>query len=207
MRPVGTHGPVWFGNTRRVSTHTGGFSPPVAMLARLLQSFLRHDSLEVEVTSQSDAKGPNRGMRILLVDDNEELLYSLCRTFKNAGFTVASAPDAETALDQLPGHAPDVVLTDLRLPGRSGLDLLRAVRELMPNVPVLIITAYGDEDTCAAASSMGAFAMLTKPVFRQELLSTVHRALERHAAEPAAPAPPPGGPPVDSGPRKRDGEA
>lgn len=122
--------------------------------------------------------GPGRAMRILLVDDNEELLYSLCRTFKSAGFTVSSATDAESAMDKLPHEHPDVVLTDLRLPGRSGLDLLRAVREMLPGVPVLIVTAYGDDESCEAAHQLGAYAMLTKPVFRQELLTTVDRALK-----------------------------
>ena len=121
-------------------------------------------------------------LRILLVDDNEELLYSLCRTFRNAGYLVTSAPDAETAIDGLLETAPDVVLTDLRLPGRSGLDVLRAVRDAFPDVPVLLVTAYGDEDTWGAARQLGAFAMLTKPVLRQELLGTVHRALTRRAA-------------------------
>lgn len=133
--------------------------------------------------SGTGSDGKRRGMRILLVDDNEELLFSLVRLFKNAGFAVASAGDAETALEKLPGERPDVVLTDLRLPGRSGLDLLRAVRELLPSVPVLLVTAYGDEDTAAAAQSLGAFAMLTKPVFRQELLAIVNRALGSRPAE------------------------
>ena len=132
------------------------------------------------MTSPSEPAVP-RAMRILVVDDNEELLFSLCRTFKGAGFTVVSAPDAESALQKLSSQQPDVVLTDLRLPGQSGLDLLRHVRQTLPHVPVLIITAYGDEDSCEAAHQLGAYAMLTKPVFRQELLSAVNRALGRAA--------------------------
>lgn len=125
---------------------------------------------------------PARAQRILLVDDNEELLYSLCRIFRNAGFVVTSAPDAETAIEGLAAAAPDVVMTDFRLPGRSGLDVLRAVRERFPNVPVLLVTAYGDDATFQAARELGAFAMMTKPVMRQELLGTVKRALENRAA-------------------------
>lgn len=122
------------------------------------------------------------GRKILLVDDNEELLYSLCRIFRNAGFIVTSAPDAETAIDGLEEAAPDVVLTDFRLPGQSGLDVLRAVRARFPGVPVLLVTAYGDDATFEAARALGAFAMMTKPVMRQELLGTVRRALETRAA-------------------------
>lgn len=125
---------------------------------------------------------PARAQRILLVDDNEELLYSLCRIFRNAGFVVTSAPDAETAIEGLAEAAPDVVMTDFRLPGRSGLDVLRAVRERFPDVPVLLVTAYGDDATFEAARELGAFAMMTKPVMRQELLGTVKRALENRAA-------------------------
>lgn len=121
---------------------------------------------------------PNAKPTIVLIDDNEELLFSLSRTFRNAGFVVSAAPDAETALAQHFGARPDLVVTDLRLPGLSGLDILRHVRGLYPTVPVLIITAYGDDDTCAAAQSLGAYALLTKPVFREELLQTVRRALE-----------------------------
>lgn len=125
---------------------------------------------------------PAKAQRILLVDDNEELLYSLCRIFRNAGFIVTSAPDAETAIEGLTEAAPDVVMTDFRLPGRSGLDVLRAVREQFPDVPVLLVTAYGDDATFQAARELGAFAMMTKPVMRQELLGTVKRALEKRAA-------------------------
>jgi DNA-binding NtrC family response regulator len=119
----------------------------------------------------------SRPMRILLVDDNEELLFSLCRTFRNAGYEVSSAADAESALAGLERSVPDVVLTDLRLPGLSGLDILRAVRQRYPRVPVLIVTAFGDEDTQLEAQRLGAYAMLTKPVYREELLRTVSRAL------------------------------
>lgn len=122
------------------------------------------------------------GVRLLLVDDNEELLFSLARAFRKAGYDVQSAPDAEQALTLLDGREPDLVLTDLRLPGLSGLDLLRHVRERYPQVPVLIVTAYGDEDTQQAARTHGAFALLTKPVFREELLRAVRSALATRAA-------------------------
>ena len=72
---------------------------------------------------------PAKAQRILLVDDNEELLYSLCRIFRNAGFIVTSAPDAETAIEGLTEAAPDVVMTDFRLPGRSGRRAERGRRQ------------------------------------------------------------------------------
>jgi CheY-like chemotaxis protein len=122
------------------------------------------------------------GVRLLLVDDNEELLFSLARAFRKAGFEVRSAPDAEQALALLDGQEPDLVLTDLRLPGLSGLDLLRHVRERYPQVPVVLVTGYGDEETRQAARTHGAHALLTKPVFREELLKAVRSALASRAA-------------------------
>lgn len=136
------------------------------------QVLCQHGQL-ARILQKSRAMKPS----IVLVDDNEELLFSLTRTFRKAGFEVSPAPDAETALAKYLEARPDLVVTDLRLPGLSGLDLLRHVRERYPTVPVLIITAYGDEDTSVAARAMGAYALLTKPVFREELLSTVRRAL------------------------------
>lgn len=122
------------------------------------------------------------GLRILLVDDNEELLFAFCRLFRNAGFEVSAAPDAESAIANLREIRPDIVLSDLRLPGRSGLDVLRAVREAYPDVPVLLVTAYGDDATRDAARDLGAYAMLIKPVMRRDLLGAVNAALTLRAA-------------------------
>jgi CheY-like chemotaxis protein len=159
--------------------HTGLCPPATPSSPPELAPDLR-STLADEVMHVDAAIGA--GTRLLLVDDNEELLTSLARAFRKRGYEVQAAADAEQALALLDGQEPDLVVTDLRLPGLSGLDLLRHVRERHPRVPVLIVTAYGDDDTHLAARTFGAYALLTKPVMREELLRTVHHALCARAA-------------------------
>jgi DNA-binding NtrC family response regulator len=115
---------------------------------------------------------------ILLVEDKESLRRVLRLTLEHAGYSVTEAADAREALNEI-GRVPHkIVLTDLRMPNGSGLDVLRAARAADGNVPVIVMTAYGSIDEAVQAMKDGAHDFLQKPVDSNHLLLLVGRALE-----------------------------
>ena len=116
---------------------------------------------------------------ILLVEDKESLRRVLRLTLEHAGYSVTEAADAREAIDQI-GRVPHkIVLTDLRMPHGSGLDVLRAARAADATVPVIVMTAYGSIDEAVQAMKDGAHDFLQKPVDSNHLLLLVERALEQ----------------------------
>jgi two-component system, NtrC family, sensor kinase len=83
-------------------------------------------------------------VRVLLVDDEPQVLAALRRVLARRGFEVMTAPDAESALQQLPGVCPDVVISDFRLPGLNGVELLNSVSKLIPNARRALLSGYAD---------------------------------------------------------------
>src|SRR6266849_2506750 len=116
---------------------------------------------------------------ILLVEDKESLRRVLRLTLENAGYSVTEAADAREAINEI-GRVPHrVVLTDLRMPNGTGLDVLRAARAADGDVPVIVMTAYGSIDEAVQAMKDGAHDFLQKPVDSNHLLLLVGRALEQ----------------------------
>ena len=116
---------------------------------------------------------------ILLVEDKESLRRVLRLTLESAGYTVAEAEDARAAAQALAREPFRLVLTDLRMPHGSGLDVLRASKEANPEAPVVLMTAYGSVDEAVQAMKDGAHDFLQKPVDSNHLLLLVERALEQ----------------------------
>src|SRR6266508_4338180 len=116
---------------------------------------------------------------ILLVEDKESLRRVLRLTLEHAGYSVTEAADAREAINEI-GRVPHkVVLTDLRMPNGSGLDVLRASKNVDSDVPVIVMTAYGSIDEAVQAMKDGAHDFLQKPVDSNHLLLLVERALEQ----------------------------
>src|SRR5260370_36839014 len=116
---------------------------------------------------------------ILLGEDKESLRRVLRLTLENAGYSVTEAADAREAINEI-GRVPHrVVLTDLRMPNGTGLDVLRASRNADKDVPVIVMTAYGSIDEAVQAMKDGAHDFLQKPVDSNHLLLLVERALEQ----------------------------
>lgn len=117
---------------------------------------------------------------VLVVDCNEEerryLLDNLRQGYKTVG--VASGKDA---LENLKHNYYDLVISEIRLPEMTGIDLLKKVKTINPQVEVIIVTAYGDVETYIEAMSMGAFEYLTKPVKTMELRKILAKATLQHA--------------------------
>jgi len=118
---------------------------------------------------------------ILVVDDEEAQRRVLAGFLRKRGYDVEAAGDAEEALRVVSSRTVDLVLTDLRMPGRTGAELLEAVRAANPEIPVVVMTAYGTVASAVEAMKRGATDYLSKPVDLDELEVLVARALERRA--------------------------
>ncbi|MFM7627568.1 MAG: response regulator [Gammaproteobacteria bacterium] len=125
--------------------------------------------------------------QILIVDDDRELAGMLGEYLAREGFGVDHAMDAEAALSALALREPDLVILDVMLPGRSGLDLLRELRAGCPRLPVLMLTARGDPVDRIVGLELGADDYLPKPFDPRELAARARAVLRRSPAASAAP--------------------
>jgi DNA-binding NtrC family response regulator len=116
---------------------------------------------------------------ILLAEDKESLRRVLCLTLERAGYSVTEAADARAAISEIGKVPHKIVLTDLRMPDGSGIDVLRAAKSADSDVPVIVMTAYGSIDEAVQAMKDGAHDFLQKPVDSNHLLLLVERALEQ----------------------------
>lgn len=116
--------------------------------------------------------------RILLIEDDAWMAQAMLALVDNWGFRAERAASAEEGQALLEAGSFDLVLTDVRLPGASGFDVLRQVRERWPKIPVILITAHGDVPGAVAAIKQGAFDYVIKPVDADAFEVTVRRALE-----------------------------
>lgn len=114
---------------------------------------------------------------ILVVDDEVNVRRVLCAQLAQAGFETAQASSGEEALERVRIEDPDLVLTDLRMPGMGGMNLLSQLRGDFPEVPVVVLTAFGTIETAVEAMKKGAFDFLTKPFDRDKVLETIGKAL------------------------------
>ncbi len=121
----------------------------------------------------------NKG-KILFVDDEINTLKVLSAILKKNGYDVYTARTAEEALDKIAKLQPDTVITDYKLPGMTGAELLNALKERGCRIPVIMLTAYGTIEKAVEAMRKGAFNYLTKPVNPDELLTVTREAVEKH---------------------------
>ncbi|SEJ00041.1 two-component system, NtrC family, response regulator GlrR [Variovorax sp. OK605] len=117
------------------------------------------------------------GARLLVVDDDPDMLRLLSMRLSSAGYQVTAVTSAETALTQLEIEHPQLVLSDVRLPGRDGLQLFDEIRKRHPSLPVILLTAHGTIPDAVEATARGVFTYLTKPYDGRELLDKIAQAL------------------------------
>lgn len=113
-------------------------------------------------------------IQVLVVDDQRSVRRSLCLLLQNAGFDASEAASGEAAIRSIEGASYDVVIADLRLGGMSGMALLTEIKERWPQLPVIIITAFGTIESAVEAMRLGAFDYLTKPVAEADIIEKIH---------------------------------
>src|ERR1700733_11456370 len=123
------------------------------------------------------------GQRILIIDDEAGIRDSLETLLTLEGFRVDLAGDGVAGLDQLTRNAYDLMLLDLALPGESGIDLLPRIKALVPDLPIVMITAYGTVGNVVDAIRAGASNFVQKPWDNEKLLADIRAAVARHRAE------------------------
>jgi len=117
-------------------------------------------------------------VKVLVVDDESGILDTLQILFRSEGYDVAVASSGRAALTALEEEKPDLVLSDIRMPGSSGLDVLSRVREIDPELPVILMTAQASLSSAIRAVNEGAFHYIQKPFGNDELLAICRRAVE-----------------------------
>ncbi|WP_447601773.1 sigma-54-dependent transcriptional regulator [Nitrospira sp. Nam80] len=123
----------------------------------------------------------NSNIQILIVDDEVNIRGALITMLEKRGYGVRGAGSVGEAMERL-GEAPvDLVITDLKMPGAGGMELLQRIKERWPDTQVVVMTAYGSIDTAVEAMRLGAYDYLMKPLDRNRFPLVVEKALERHA--------------------------
>ncbi len=116
--------------------------------------------------------------RILVVDDDESLRWVTQAQLQQSGYQVDAAPNGKEALEKVQETPPDLVITDLMMPGMSGIELLKNIRADYPEIIVILVTAFGTVENAVEAMKAGAYDYITKPVNMEELRLIVGRGLE-----------------------------
>ncbi len=119
-------------------------------------------------------------LRILVVDDDESLRQVMSMQLEEMGYTALTVPSGEEALRLLATEPVSLVITDYRMPGMSGLELLGRIRAEFPLLPVIMITAFGSIGNAVEAIKAGAFDYISKPIDFDQLVIAVRRAMEHH---------------------------
>lgn len=120
---------------------------------------------------------------IFFVDDEPAVRKSVAKTLQKLGCKVTCFPDAEDCLKRLQTKSCDLLITDVRMPGIDGIELVSRAKDIVPWLPILVITGYGDIPSSVKAMKAGAFNFIEKPLQRQSFLETVQTALNQAAAK------------------------
>jgi two-component system nitrogen regulation response regulator GlnG len=117
--------------------------------------------------------------KALLADDDQKVRVTAAEVLAAEGFDVVTAGNGDEAMEVFTASSPDVVIVDLKMPGIGGLEVLRRVKAKAPEVPVILITGYGEVKTAVEAMRSGAYDFLAKPFLLEDFVATVVRAIER----------------------------
>jgi len=124
-----------------------------------------------------------QALRVWLVDDDASIRWVLERALKSGGMVPRAFESADAVIEALQHEAPDVLLTDIRMPGMSGLDLVQKIRATRPQLPIIVMTAHADLDNAVSAYERGAFEYLPKPFDVDQVVDLLRRAAS--SARPA----------------------
>ena len=117
-------------------------------------------------------------LRILLIDDEKLFVGILAERLKFRGFNVRMAFSGEEGLETLKEEAADVVILDIRMPGKDGIQILREIKKMSPQTEVILLTGHASVEAAIDGVKLGAFSYLVKPTDLTELLDTINQATE-----------------------------
>ena len=143
--------------------------------------------------------------KILLVDDEQSILHSLGGALRDEGYRVSCARSGEEALEELQQEPPDALLLDIWMPGIDGLAVLERVKQLVPHLPVIIISGHGNVETAVRATKLGAFDFVEKPLSLERILVSIQNASGIAASPGRQPDLAPEGYPTFSAERQKSG--
>lgn len=115
--------------------------------------------------------------KVLIVDDQNGIRILLMEVFSSEGYRTYQAANGKLALEIVRGESPDLVLLDMKIPGMDGLEILRHIKEVNPDIKVIMMTAYGELDMIKQASDLGALMHFTKPFDIDEMRGAVNMQL------------------------------
>jgi len=118
--------------------------------------------------------------KIVLIDDEPDIRDVMSVILKDAGYVVFTAPDGETGLQLCESESPQIVITDIRMPGMNGLEVLEALKKKSPDTEVIVVTAFGEMDTAIRALQLDASDFVTKPINDEAIRMALKRAKERY---------------------------
>jgi DNA-binding response OmpR family regulator len=124
-------------------------------------------------------------VRIMIIEDDEEMRSLLKDFFEEEGFETDSASNGVDALQALSKDHFDLVITDVRMPGLTGLDILPRIRRLKPEIPVIVMTSYGSDDVRRRSLERGATIYLEKPIYLSQLRPVIREMVLRKSLDQA----------------------
>ena len=131
------------------------------------------------IPSSVHDNGGSETSYILVVDDEGAIRYSVSKTLQRVGYRVSEAASGEDALEQISNQEFDVVLTDIRMPGIDGVELLRRIKDMIPDASVILMTGYASLGTAIEALRLGAHDYLIKPSSSQDIKHSVSEGIKR----------------------------
>ncbi|WP_166244295.1 response regulator [Paenibacillus turpanensis] len=126
------------------------------------------------------------GDKVLIVDDQNGIRVLLVEVFSNEGYQTFQASNGKLAIDIVHRESPDLVLLDMKIPGMDGLEILKSVKSINPDIKVIMMTAYGELDMIKEATEAGALMHFTKPFDIDELRNAVNDQLRPNGAPKTA---------------------
>src|SRR3989304_9178255 len=115
---------------------------------------------------------------ILIVDDEESIRTSLSGVLKDEGYRISTVVNGEDAIDKVKSDSFDVMLLDIWLPGMDGMEALKQIKVLKPELPVIMISGHGNIETAVKCTKLGAYDFIEKPLSIEKVLLSIERALE-----------------------------
>ena len=122
-------------------------------------------------------------VRIMIIEDDKEMRSLLKDFFEEEGFEIDSASNGVDALRMLSGDHFDLVITDIQMPGLTGLDILPRIRRLKPETPIIVMTAYGSDEVRRRSLERGATTYLEKPIRLSKLRTLIREVVSRKQLE------------------------